>query len=79
MALAVLVSKKIYNFSELVHLNLIFLKNFIIFKLEQPILISLNASQYTWVYQLITTFNRGDVNLYEKQSLEYKNLLDNQV
>ncbi|CAD8093443.1 unnamed protein product [Paramecium primaurelia] len=47
MALAVLISPNIYNFSEL---------------LQQPVLVSLKESaQYNWVYQLLDIFNRGSV------------------
>ena len=49
MALAAVVSKDIYNFSEL---------------LEQPLMKSLEASEYAWIYKLIQTFNRGDIRDY---------------
>eukprot|EP01017_Pseudomicrothorax_dubius_P006240 TRINITY_DN1174_c0_g1_i3.p1 TRINITY_DN1174_c0_g1~~TRINITY_DN1174_c0_g1_i3.p1 ORF type:complete len:238 (+),score=77.87 TRINITY_DN1174_c0_g1_i3:640-1353(+) len=49
MALAVLLSDKIYNFSELV---------------DQPILLSLHQSPYTWVFELIKTFNEGSVSKF---------------
>lgn len=49
MGQAVIVSKDIYNFSEL---------------LEQPLLKSLLKSDYEWVYSLIDIFNRGDVKEY---------------
>ena len=46
MAVAVLVSDQIYNFSEL---------------LEQPMLASLKESQHAWLYNLLDIFNRGDI------------------
>ena len=49
MALAAVVSKDIYNFSEL---------------LEQPLMKSLDASEYAWIYRLIQIFNRGDIKEY---------------
>lgn len=49
MGQAVIVSKDIYNFSEL---------------LEQPLLKSLLNSEYEWVYRLIEIFNKGDVKEY---------------
>jgi len=49
-------------------------------QLEQPILKSLSASaENTWIYQLLITFNNGDVDLFEKQGVEYGQLLNNQV
>lgn len=49
MGLAVIISRDIYNFSEL---------------LEQPLLKSLLNSPYAWVYKLIEIFNRGDIKEY---------------
>jgi 26S proteasome regulatory subunit N9 len=49
MALAAIVSKDIYNFSEL---------------LEQPLMKSLIDSSYAWAYKLIQIFNKGDVKEY---------------
>jgi 26S proteasome regulatory subunit N9 len=46
MAVSVLISKKIYNFSEL---------------LEQPVLKSLEGSPQGWSYELLCIFNRGNV------------------
>lgn len=51
MGMAALVSKEIYNFSELK---------------EQPMLRSLADSPYRWVYELIDIFNRGDIETYYK-------------
>mmetsp|Transcript_25954 Transcript_25954/g.22893 ORF Transcript_25954/g.22893 Transcript_25954/m.22893 type:complete len:163 (+) Transcript_25954:364-852(+) len=56
MAYAVLVSTKIYNFSEL---------------LEQPIFVALEKTEFEWVYQLIKTFNTGDINLYDQTVKKY--------
>jgi len=39
----------------------------------------LNASQYSWIYQLLVTFNKGNVDLFEKQLVEYKTMIENQV
>lgn len=65
MAIAILVSTKIYNFSEL---------------LEQPILKSLNQDpQYVWIYQLLQTYNRGDVDLYSNQIKSFESLINNYV
>ena len=44
MAISVLVSDEIYNFSEL---------------LEQPLLASLKNTQYAWLYELLEIFNKG--------------------
>lgn len=49
MGIAVLTSKEIYNFSEL---------------MEQPMLISLADSPYRWVFELLSTFNKGDIKVY---------------
>ena len=65
MAIAILVSTKIYNFSEL---------------LEQPVLKSLNQDpQYLWIYQLLETYNRGDVDLYTNQIANFENLINTYV
>jgi 26S proteasome regulatory subunit N9 len=55
MAIAVLLSEEIYNFSEL---------------LEQPLLISLKNSVYGWMYELIEIFNRGDIALFNEATLQ---------
>ena len=60
MAVAVLVSEEIYNFSEL---------------LEQPLLISLKNSQHAWLYELIEIFNKGDIARYTQVSLKHVSLL----
>ncbi len=39
----------------------------------------MNASQYSWIYQLLVTFNKGNVDLFEKQLVEYKTMIENQV
>jgi len=49
MALAVLVSKKIYNFSEL---------------FEQKVFKALQNTNNQWIYELIGTFNSGDIHKY---------------
>lgn len=49
MGVAVLLSKDIYNFSEM---------------LEQPLLKSLENTSYAWVYTLLKIFNRGDIKEY---------------
>lgn len=65
MAIAILVSTKIYNFSEL---------------LEQPVLKTLNQDpQYLWIYQLLETYNRGDVDLYSNQIKNFEPLINNFV
>ena len=65
MAIAILVSTKIYNFSEL---------------LEQPVLKTLNQDpQYLWIYQLLETYNRGDVDLYSNQIKNFETLINNFV
>lgn len=51
MGIAILASPEIYNFSEL---------------LEQPMLKSLENSQYKWVYELLIIFNQGDIETYNK-------------
>ena len=50
MAVAALVSKEIYNFSEL---------------LEQPSLVSLKTSE-SWIYELLEIFNKGDIQRFER-------------
>lgn len=49
MATAAVVSKDIYNFSEL---------------LEQPLMKSLEKSEFAWIYKLLEIFNRGDIKEY---------------
>lgn len=56
MAIAVLVSDEIYNFSEL---------------LEQPLLISLKNSPYAWMYELLEIFNRGDIQKFKQLSIQH--------
>jgi len=56
MAVAVLVSDQIYNFSEL---------------LEQPLLISLKNSQHAWLYELIEIFNKGDITRFGNSLLKH--------
>jgi len=60
MAIAVLVSDEIYNFSEL---------------LEQPLLISLKNSPYAWMYELLEIFNRGDIQKFKQVSIQHVLLL----
>jgi len=50
MAIAVLVSKKTFNFSEL---------------LDQPVFTALQGTPNDWLYQLIKTYNTGNIQLYE--------------
>ena len=49
MAIAVLASTEIYNFSEL---------------LEQPMLLSLKKSKNLWLYELLEIFNKGNINAF---------------
>jgi 26S proteasome regulatory subunit N9 len=56
MAIAVLLSEEIYNFSEL---------------LEQPLLVSLKNSSYAWMYELIEVFNRGDIARFNAVTLDH--------
>jgi len=51
MATAILVSKKIYNFSEL---------------LEQPVLRALKNSPHEWIYHMIEVYNGGSIPAYEE-------------
>ena len=51
MAISVLVSKKIYNYSEL---------------LEQEVLKSLENTEFNWLFILLQTYNSGDVSKFEK-------------
>lgn len=54
MAVAVLVSDEIYNFSEL---------------LEQPLLISLKNSRHSWLFDLIEIFNKGDIAKFNQATI----------
>jgi 26S proteasome regulatory subunit N9 len=56
MATAILVSKKIYNFSEL---------------LEQPVLKALKNSPQEWIYHMIEVFNGGNIPAYETTIKKY--------
>lgn len=56
MAIAVLLSEEIYNFSEL---------------LEQPLLVSLKNSSYAWMYELIEIFNSGDIARFNSAVLHH--------
>jgi 26S proteasome regulatory subunit N9 len=56
MAIAVLLSEEIYNFSEL---------------LEQPLLVSLKNSSFAWMYELLEIFNRGDINQFGHATLDH--------
>jgi len=56
MATAILVSKKIYNFSEL---------------LEQPVLRALKNSPYEWIYHLIEVYNSGSIPAYDEAIKKY--------
>jgi len=62
MALAVLVSKKIYNFSEL---------------LEQKVFKALENTNSQWIYQLIGTFNSGDIRRYEQELKTFAQQIQN--
>lgn len=55
MGIAILASPEIYNFSEL---------------LEQPLLKTLENSNFRWVYELLNIFNQGDIQTYN-------NVIDN--
>jgi 26S proteasome regulatory subunit N9 len=56
MAVAVLVSEEIYNFSEL---------------MEQPLLQSLKNSEHAWLYELIDIFNKGDIGRFAQVTLNH--------
>lgn len=56
MAIAVLVSKTIYNYSEL---------------LEQPVFKALQGTEFEWVYHLIGAFNSGNIQQYEATKKKY--------
>jgi 26S proteasome regulatory subunit N9 len=58
MAVAVLVSDEIYNFSEL---------------LEQPLLVELKNSHNSWLYELIEIFNKGDIAGFSQATLNHVN------
>lgn len=58
MAVAVLVSKKIYNFSEL---------------LDQPVFKALEGTNDDWLYQMIKTFNTGNIKAYDQTIEKYGN------
>lgn len=62
MAIAVLLSEEIYNFSEL---------------LEQPLLVSLKNSSYVWMYELIEIFNQGDIARFNSAVLDHEELKNN--
>lgn len=62
MALAVLVSKKIYNFSEL---------------LEQPVFKALEPTAHSWIYHLIKTFNTGDIKIYDEVMKKFQANINN--
>ena len=51
MAIAILVSKKIYNYSEL---------------LEQDVLKSLKETEHAWLYEFLDTYNSGNVKKFEQ-------------
>jgi hypothetical protein len=56
MAIAVLVSKKIYNYGEL---------------LEQEILKSLENTDNNWLFELLATYNSGDVMRFGEDFQKY--------
>ncbi|KAM3128893.1 hypothetical protein pb186bvf_019028 [Paramecium bursaria] len=60
MALAILISPNIYNFSEL---------------LQQPLLISLKESQHRWIYQFLETFNKGNVIEFQQLLFQHGSLI----
>lgn len=62
MAVAVLVSDEIYNFSEL---------------LEQPLLVELKNSHNSWLYELIEIFNKGDIAGFSQATLNHEILKNN--
>lgn len=62
MAIAVLLSEEIYNFSEL---------------LEQPLLVSLKNSSFAWMYELLEIFNRGDITQFGHATLDHEELKQN--
>lgn len=57
MAIAALVSKKIYNFGEL---------------LEQQVLQSLSGGEFNWIYELLQAYNSGDVGRFDVSFAKYQ-------
>ena len=78
MALAVLVSKKIYNFSELVYFYLLVILT-LSFQLEQKVFKALENTDSQWIYQLIGTFNSGDIRRYEQEQKTFAKQIQNTV
>ncbi|KRX08556.1 hypothetical protein PPERSA_13037 [Pseudocohnilembus persalinus] len=62
MALAIMISTQIYNYSEL---------------LQQPVLKSIKDSQSTsWIYELLDIFNKGDVEASNKALQQYSSQIN---
>lgn len=61
MALAVLISPTIYNFSEL---------------LQQPLLASLHDSEKRWIYTFLEIFNRGDVEQFRQHVTQHRQQIE---
>ena len=64
MAIAVLVSKTIYNYGEL---------------LEQDVLKSLENTDNNWLFVLLRTYNSGDVGRFEQDFNTYKVQINSNV
>lgn len=62
MAIAVLVSKKIYNFGEL---------------LEQSVLQSLSGGEFNWIFELLQAYNSGDVGRFDVTFDKFKDQIQN--
>ena len=64
MAIAVLVSRTIYNYGEL---------------LEQDVLKSLEKTENNWLFELLKTYNSGNVSRFEKDFDTYKHQIQSNV
>lgn len=65
MVEALLISPYIYNFSELI---------------EQPLLQSLKNSENSWLFHILETFNKGDIDQFNSDLLKFKiNILSHPV
>lgn len=64
IALAILLSEKLYNFSELI---------------ELPLLTSLKDSNQEWVYALVNSFNEGNVAKFHDVAKKYQQQIQSHV
>jgi len=83
LSIAALLADTIYNFGELVRVNLTSVKNHesLISNLQlmHPILDSLNGNEHEWLKKLMFTFNEGNIGKFEALAPLFPKEVNNSV